>query len=325
MSGPLRAVGDREVGAVGYGAMVLVGTYDTPVDDAGAARALAAAVDAGCTLLDTSDAYGPSEVQIGEFLTGRRRDEVVISTKFGLKPFPGEPVHRLPVAFATDDFLINAEPRLVRAYCERSLARLGTDHVDVYQPHFTDPEVPIEDTVGAMADLVADGLVRHLALSNPTADDLRRAQTVAPIAAVQVQWSMWFGIDPALLARCEETGVAIVAYSPIGRGFLAGGLTATGAADYRNHVQRLSGDNLAANNAGYAPVVAFAAELGITPAQLALAWLLARSPLVVPIPGSRDPERIRQNAAAAEVVLSEADRAHLDALLAGFDPVGDVS
>ncbi len=325
MSLPVRSLGGLTVPAVGYGSMVLIGTYDTPADEAGANTALAAAVDAGCTLLDTSDVYGPSELQIGAFLRGRRRDEVQISTKFGLKPFPGEPVHRLPVRWSVDDFRINAEPRLVRAYCERSLTRLGVDHVDLYQPHFTDPEVPIEETAGAVADLVAAGLVRHVALSNPTADDLRRAQTVTPVAAVQVQWSMWHPIDPALLARCEETDVGVVAYSPIGRGFLAGGLTATGGHDFRANVQRLTGDNLTANNAAYAPIVALADEWGLTPAQLALAWLLDQTPSVVPIPGSRDPGRIRQNAAAAEVTLSLTDRERLGSLLAAFVPVGDVS
>lgn len=325
MSLPVRTLGALEVPAVGYGAMVLVGTYGTPTDDAGAQAALTAALDAGCALIDTSDVYGPSERQVADLLRGRRRDEVVVSTKFGLKPFDGEPVHRLPVRWAVDDFRINAEPRLVRAYCERSLRRLGVDHIDLYQPHFTDPEVPIEDTVGAVADLVAAGLVRHVALSNPTVDDLVRAQTVTSIAAVQVQWSMWFPIEPALLERCAATGVGVVAYAPIGRGFLAGGVTRATGADFRTLVQRFQGDNLAANNAAYAPVLALAADLGVTPAQLALAWLLDRHPAVVPIPGSRDPGRIRENAAAATVALSDADRARLDAVLADFAPVGDVS
>ncbi len=311
------------VPAIGFGAMVLAGTYAPADPDAGGA--LAAALDAGCTFVDTSDAYGPSEGQIGSFLTGRRRDEIQISTKFGLRPPAGEPTHRLPVPWGPGEFAINAEPRLVRGYLERSLRRLGTDHVDVWSPHFPDPEVAIEDTVAAMVPLQAAGMVRHLGLSNPTVEHLVRAQTVAPIAAVQVEWSMWHPIDPALLAHCEATGVGVVAWSPVGRGFLTGTLAAVGEGDFRTGVERLVGANLAANNERFAPVRALAADLDLTPAQLALAWLLHRSPVVVPIPGSRTPDHIRENAAAALVALDDATRARIDAALAAFVPAGTVS
>ena len=320
---PRRALGSLDVPAVGFGAMVLAGTYDQVPADTDAA--LGAAVDAGCTFIDTSDAYGPSEGQVGRFLAGRRRDEVQISTKFGLRPPSGEPAHRLPVPWGPGEFAINAEPRLVRGYLERSLRRLGTDHVDVWSPHFPDPEVPIEDTVAAMLPLQDAGMVRHLGLSNPHVEHLVRAQTVAPIAAVQVEWSMWHPVDPALLAHCEATGVGVVAWSPVGRGFLTGTLATVGEGDFRTGVERLVGANLAANNERFAPVRALAADLGLSSAQLALAWLLHRSPVVVPIPGSRTPDHIRENAAAALVALDDTTRARIDAALAAFVPAGTVS
>ena len=326
MSAPLptRALGSLVVPAVGYGAMVLAGTY-ARADDTDASRALGAALDAGCTFVDTSDSYGANERQIGTFLAGRRRDELQISTKFGLRALDGEPMHRLPVPWSTGEFRINAEPRLVRAHLERSLRHLGTDFVDVYSPHFPDPEVPIEDTVGAMVPLVEDGLVRHLGLSNPTLDHLVRAQTVHRIAAVQVEWSMWHPLEPGLLAHCERTEVGIVAWSPVGRGFLTGTLTAVDEGDFRAHVERLTGPNLAANNARFAPVRLLASELGLTPVQLALAWLLHQSPAVVPIPGSRTPAHIAENASAARVVLDAPTLARIDAALAAFVPAGAVS
>jgi aryl-alcohol dehydrogenase-like predicted oxidoreductase len=321
---PRRALGSLTVPAVGYGAMVLAGSY-APADDVDADGALAAALEAGCTFVDTSDSYGANERQIGSFLSGRRRDEVCISTKFGLRGLDGEVTHRLPVPWGAGEFRINAEARLVRAYLERSLRRLGTDHVDVYSPHFTDPEVPIEETVGAMVPLHEAGMVRHLGLSNPSLDDLVRAQTVHAIDAVQVEWSMWHPIDAALLAHCERTGVGIVAWSPVGRGFLTGALAVVGERDFRSNVERLNGDNLAANNERFAPVRALAQELGLTPAQLALAWLLHRSEVVVPIPGSRTPAHIRENAAAALVALDADAVARTDAALAAFEPAGRVS
>ena len=222
---PVRHLGDLAVPALGFGAMELGGAYAPASGTDGAVGALAAALDAGCRLVDTSDAYGPNERQIAALLAhGTARDEIVISTKFGMRPFPDAPLRRIPVAYGTGEFVIDASPEHVRPYLERSLERLGTDHVDLYQPHFPDPEVPIEHTVEAMVPLRDEGLVRHLALSNPTLDHLVRAQSVATIAAVQVEWSMWFPIDPGLLAHCEATGVGIVAYSPVGRGFLTGTL-----------------------------------------------------------------------------------------------------
>ena len=321
---PSRALGSLTVPAVGFGAMVLAGAY-ARTDDADPSRALAAALDAGCTLVDTSDSYGANERQIGAFLAGRPRDAVQISTKFGLRVPDGEPTHRIPVPYGTGELRINAEPRLVRSYLERSRGRLGTDHIDVDSPHFPDPMVAIEDTVGAMASLVEAGMVRHLGLSNPTLDDLVRAQAEHRIAAVQVEWSMWHPLEPGLLEHCERTGVGIVAWSPVGRGFLTGALASVDDGDFRTSVERLRGSNLAANNERFAPVRALAAELGLTPAQLALAWLLHRSASVVPIPGSRSPVHIAENAAAATVALDPAAIARIDAALAAFVPAGSVS
>jgi aryl-alcohol dehydrogenase-like predicted oxidoreductase len=321
---PERALGALTVPAIGYGAMELAGAY-APSDDQVADRAFDAAIDAGCTFIDTSDSYGPNERQLGRLLARRARDEVQISTKFGLRVPAGESVHLRRVPWSAGTFRVNAEPRLVRGYLEASLRRLGVDDVDVWSPHFPDPDVPIEDTVGAVAELARAGLVRHVGLSNPTAEDLRRAQVEHPIAAVQVQWSMWHPIDDDLLTRCRETGVGIVAWAPMGRGFLSGTLADVGEHDYRRQVERLTGPNLATNNERFAPVRAIATDLGFTPAQLALAWLLHQDDAVVPIPGSRSPERIAENAGAAGIALDAVTLARIDAALAAFVPAGDVS
>jgi aryl-alcohol dehydrogenase-like predicted oxidoreductase len=308
--------------------MELAGAYapaNIGADDDDADRALDAAIDAGCTFVDTSDSYGTSERQLGRLVARRGRESVQISTKFGLRVPEGEPVHPLRVPWSASTFRVNGEPRLVPDYLAASLRRLGTDHVDVWSPHFPDPDVPVEDTVGAVAKLVRRGLVRHIGLSNPTVEDLRRAQAEHPIAAVQVQWSMWHPIDPDLLARCGETGVGIVAWAPMGRGFLTGTLTDVGEHDYRRTVKRLTGANLAANNERFAPVRAIAHDLDLTPAQLALAWLLHQHPAVVPIPGSRSPDRIAENVSAALVALDADTLARVDAALADFVPAGEIS
>lgn len=329
MSAPppgVRYLGALTTSAVGFGAMELGGAYQHAPTTDDAVRALATAVAAGCSLVDTSDAYGPNERQIGAFLrSGTPRAAVQISTKFGLRPFPDAATRALPIPYGTGEFRIDTDPARVRRYLERSLERLGTDHVDVYSPHFPDPGVPIEDTVAAMAALQSEGLTRHLGLSNPGLAHLTRAQSVARIDAVQVQWSMWHPIAPDLLAHCEATGVGIVAYAPVGRGFLTGTVRAVGDGDFRATIDRFAPEHLAANNDRFAPVRSLAAELGVAPAQLALAWLLHRSPVVVPIPGSRSPAHIVENAAAAHVVIDPATSARIDAALAAFQPVGDVS
>ncbi len=321
---PTRALGDLEVPSVGFGAMVLSPGMYGEVDEDRARQALHAALDAGATFVDTSDGYGPDGHN--ERLVGRavrdRRDEVVLATKFGFRVPEGAPAHRFPVGYAYGELAVNADPRHVRAYAEQSLRELGTDRIDLYHPHFPDPEVPLADTVGAVAELVDAGLVRHLGLSNVTAAQVREAHAVHPVAAVQTEWSMWRPADPELLATTQELGIGVVAWSPLGGGFLTGTVTALGEGDFRHNAPRFAGEALARNNDRYAPVRALATELGLAPGQLALAWLLAQDPHVVPIPGSRTPAHVVENTEAARIVLDDETLRRVDEALAAFEPEG---
>ncbi|MHC3391420.1 aldo/keto reductase [Streptomyces lavendulocolor] len=321
---PTRRLGGLEVSALGFGAMVLSPGVYGEIDDARAERALLAAVDAGATLIDTSDGYGTdghNEWLIGRALRGRR-DEVVIATKFGFRLPEGVEPHPFPVGYAFGELAVNADPKHVRGYAEASLRELGTDRIDLYYPHFPDPQVPLADTVGAVAELVEAGLVRHLGLSNVTADQLREAHAVHPVAAVQTEWSMWRHVDEELLAAARELGVGVVAWSPLGAGFLTGKVGTVQDGDFRQHMPRFDAENHRANNDRFAPVRGIAGELGITPAQLALAWLLDQDEHVVPIPGSRTPAHIRENLAAARVRLSPDVRDRLSAVLADTEVSG---
>ena len=321
---PTRTLGALTVPAVGFGAMVLSPGMYGEVDEDRARRALLAALDAGATFVDTSDGYGPDGHN--ERLVGRavrdRRDEVVLATKFGFRIPEGAPGHRFPVGYAYGELAVNADPRHVRAYAEQSLRGLGTDRIDLYYPHFPDPEVPLADTVGAVAELVDAGLVRHLGLSNVTAAQVREAHAVHPVAAVQTEWSMWRPVDPELLATTRELGIGVVAWSPLGGGFLTGTVTDLGEGDFRHNAPRFAGEALARNNDRYAPVRALAGELGLTPGQLALAWLLAQDPHVVPIPGSRTPAHVVENTEAARIVLDVGTLRRVDDALAAFEPEG---
>jgi aryl-alcohol dehydrogenase-like predicted oxidoreductase len=321
---PLRTLGDLTVPAIGFGAMVLSPGMYGEVDEDRARRALLAALDAGATFVDTSDGYGPDGHN--ERLVGRavrdRRDEVVLATKFGFRIPEGAPGHRFPVGYAYGELAVNADPRHVRAYAEQSLRGLGTDRIDLYYPHFPDPEVPLADTVGAVAELVDAGLVRHLGLSNVTAGQVREAHAVHPVAAVQTEWSMWRPVDPELLATTRELGIGVVAWSPLGGGFLTGTVTALGEGDFRHNAPRFAGDALARNNDRYAPVRDLADGLGLAPGQLALAWLLAQDPHVVPIPGSRTPAHVVENTEAARIVLDVDTLRRVDDALAAFEPEG---
>jgi aryl-alcohol dehydrogenase-like predicted oxidoreductase len=216
---------------------------------------------------------------------------------------------------------VNTEPRYVRQYALASLRRLGIDRIDLWYPHFPDPEVPIEDTVGAMGELVTEGLVAKVGLSNVTAEHLRRALAVHPVAAVQVEWSLWEPVHSELLALATEHGVGIVAWSPLGAGFLTGSIDLA-ENDFRTNFDRFAPEHLAANTARYAPQRGLAIQLGVTPGQLALAWLLHQSDSVVPIPGSRRPAHIDENLAAAAIELSVADLAEIDAARHDFAPTG---
>ncbi len=321
---PTRTLGDLAVPAIGFGAMVLSPGMYGEVDEERARQALTAALDAGATFVDTSDGYGPDGHN--ERLVGRavrdRRDEVVLATKFGFRIPEGAPAHRFPVGYAYGELAVNADPRHVRAYAEQSLRELRTDRIDLYYPHFPDPEVPLADTVGAVADLVQAGLVRHLGLSNVTAAQVREAHAVHPVAAVQTEWSMWRPVDPELLATTRELGIGIVAWSPLGGGFLTGTVTALADGDFRHNAPRFAGDALARNNDRYAPVRALAGELGVAPGQLALAWLLAQDPHVVPIPGSRTPAHVVENVEAARTTLDADTLRRVDDALAAFEPEG---
>jgi aryl-alcohol dehydrogenase-like predicted oxidoreductase len=311
------------VPAVGFGAMVLSpGMYGDIDDDRGLA-ALGHALDAGATFVDTSDAYGSghNETLVGRAISARR-EEVVVATKFGLNLPDGAERHGFPVGFAFGELAVNAEPRHVRGYAEASLHRLATDQIDLYYLHFPDPQVPIEDTVGAVADLIVDGLVRHVGLSNASAAELRRAHAVHPITAVQVEWSMWKPIPPDLLAAADELGIGIVAWSPLGSGFLTGTVAELVDGDFRHNAPRFDRDNLVVNNQRFVGIRRLADSLAITPGQLALAWLLHQHPAVVPIPGSRSPAHIDENIDAARIDLHPDTLEKVDRLLATAVPVG---
>ncbi len=321
---PARTLGALEASAIGFGAMVLSPGMYGEIDDDRAENALRAALDAGATLIDTADGYGVdghNERLVGRAVRGRR-DEVVIATKFGFRIPEGAEPHRFPVALSFGELAVNNEPKYVRGYAEQSLRNLGTDVIDLYYPHFPDPAVPLEDTVGAVAELVGDGLVRGLGLSNVSAGELRRAHAVHPVSAVQVQWSMWQPVDAELHAAARELGVGLVAWSPLGGGFLTGTVREVGEGDFRRQQARFDEGNLRANNDRYAPLRGIAADLGLTPGQLALAWLLHQDRHVVPIPGSRTPAHIGENLAAARVALHADTLARIDEALGRFEPVG---
>ncbi len=267
------------------------------------------AIEIGVTLLDTAMSYGAghNEQLIGRAITGRR-DQVVLASKAGIiRDEHG--VH------------VDAHPARIRGYCEASLARLGVDHLDLYYLHRVDPAVPIEESVGAMAELVHEGKARYLGLSEASVDDLQRAVATHPITALQSEWSLWWReIEDDVVPAARRLGVGLVPYSPLGRGFLTGTLTAAptdgfGTDDLRRGDPRFHGDNAYRNQAILAEVQALAAERGVTAGQLALAWLLAQGDDVVPIPGTKRRDRLEENAAAADVDLTPADlhRLHAEA------------
>ncbi len=306
---PTRALGRSglSVSALGLGCMGMSDFYGA-ADDATSIATLHRAIDLGVTFFDTADAYGPgrNETLIGTAIRDRR-GQVVVATKFGFQRNPdGTPVG------------INGRPDYVREACDASLRRLGVDTIDLYYQHRVDPAVAIEETVGAMAELVQAGKVRHLGLSEAAPATLRRAYAVHPIAALQTEYSLW-SRDPEgeLLATCRELGIGFVAYSPLGRGFLTGRFRSIDDLepnDWRRQNPRFQGDNFQKNLDVVAQVQALATDKGCTPAQLALAWLLAQGEDIVPIPGSTRAERVEENAGATMVQLSPADLASLAAL-----------
>jgi aryl-alcohol dehydrogenase-like predicted oxidoreductase len=290
-----------EVSAIGLGCMGMSAFYGA-TDEPEALRTIARALDLGCNFLDTSDMYGP---HTNERLVGRaiasRREEVFLATKFGIKLEPGE-------QGGAPKRSIDGSPAYVHAACDASLERLGVEHIDLYYQHRVDPNTPIEDTVGAMAELVAQGKVRHLGLSEASAETIRRAHAVHPITAVQTEYSLWTrDVEPEILPTLQELGIALVAYSPLGRGFLSGRFTSPDEldeGDFRRYGPRFSGENLSQNLKLAELVKQLAAEKGIAPGQLALAWVLHRGEHIVPIPGTKRVSYLEENLAAADVVLT---------------------
>jgi aryl-alcohol dehydrogenase-like predicted oxidoreductase len=295
-----------QVSAIGFGAMGIgiADTYTSSVrDDEAAVALIHRAIDLGVTLIDTADVYGVSEVQVGKALKGRR-NRVVLATKFGfVNERPGQ------------EERIDGTPKHVREACDASLQRLKVDHIDLYYLHRVDAKVPVEETVGAMADLVTRGKVRFLGLSEPNPASLQRAHKVHPIAAVQNEYSLWTRDHEDTLPTLRELGVALVAYSPLGRGFLAGRFRKPedlAPDDWRRGNPRFQGDNFQKNLALADRVRAIAKEKGCTPAQLALAWLIRRNDDVIPIPGTTSMDRLKENVGSVDVELSVKDLERID-------------
>jgi aryl-alcohol dehydrogenase-like predicted oxidoreductase len=307
----MRKLNDLTVSDMGLGCMGMSAFYGTS-DEGEAIRTIHRAIELGCTFLDTAELYGPYK---NEELVGRalkdRRDEVVLATKFGIRPdpTPEEPNRRI----------IDGSPENVRRSIEGSLQRLGTDHVDLYYQHRIDPNTPIEETVGALAELVQEGKVRHIGLSEAAPDTIRRAHAVHPITAVQSEYSLWSrDIEAEVLPTLRELGIGLVAYSPIGRGFLAGRFTDPAEldeGDFRRSNPRFTGQNLERNQRLAAKVRELAEEKGVTSGQLALAWVLAQGDDIVPIPGTKRVSYLEENWAAREVELTGEDLERIDAEL----------
>ncbi|HEX3975438.1 MAG TPA: aldo/keto reductase [Solirubrobacteraceae bacterium] len=306
-----RKLGTLEVSALGLGCMGMSAFYGSTDEDEAIAT-IHRARELGITFLDTAQLYGPltNEELVGRAVKGHR-DEYVIATKFA---------RRMDNATAGDMSTLgplDGSAEHVRSSIEVSLTRLGVDHVDLYYQHRVDPNVPIEETVGAMAELVKEGKIRHIGLSEASAETLRRAAAVHPITALQTEYSLWTrDVEAEILPTCRELGIGFVPYSPLGRGFLSGRFSSPDElepGDFRRSGPRWAGDNLDANLALAAKVAEIAEGKDVTPAQLALAWVLAQGDDIVPIPGTKRREYLEQNAGAVDVELTADDLARIDA------------
>src|SRR5580692_5621131 len=301
-------LGSLDVARIGLGTMGMTGTYGADVDDAESIRTIHRAIDLGVTLIDTAEIYGPftNEELVGRALKGKR-DQVVLATKFGFVSHAGEgPWH------------IDSSPANVRTALEGSLRRLGTDHVDLYYQHRVDPHTPIEATVGALAELVSEGKVRHIGLSEAWVGTIRRAHAVHPIAALQSEYSLFTrDQEQEVLPLLRELGIGFVAYSPLCRGLLTGtvrSLDQMDESDFRKTNPRFLGENFERNQRLVDEVEAIATELGVTPGQVALAWLLTKGDNIAPIPGTKRVSRVEENVAADAVELSSEQIRRLDKL-----------
>ncbi len=306
-----------EVSAQGLGCMGMSEFYGSG-DEQESLAVIHAALDAGVNFLDTADMYGPftNERLVGRAIAARR-DEVVLATKFGNER--REDGTRVGV---------NGHPDYVRRACDASLARLGVDHIDLYYQHRVDPSVPVEETWGALAELVAAGKVRHLGISEAAPATIRRAHQVHPVTAVQTEWSLWSRDveDNGVLATVRELGIGFVAYSPLGRGFLSGTIRSVedlDENDFRRHSPRFQGENFAKNLELLERVRQIATEKDVTPSQLALAWVLAQGEDVVPIPGTKHHHYLDENISALDVQLSNGELAELDAAVPVGSSAGD--
>jgi aryl-alcohol dehydrogenase-like predicted oxidoreductase len=308
MRGTMLGTSGPEVGVVGLGCMGMSWAYDElGRDDTASVDVIHRAVDLGCTLIDTADMYGPftNEALVGRALRGRR-EKVVLATKGGL-------VVDDPKTYASHR---DGRPEHLRSACEASLRRLGVDYVDLYQLHRVDPAVPVEESWGAMAELVREGKVRAIGLSEASVEDIRRAQAVHPVASVQSELSLWSqdAIESGVLEYCREQDIALIAFSPLGRGFLSGQISAAGdlpKLDGRHRLPRFQPEALTANLAIVNRLRQVAERLNVTPAQVSLAWVLAQGRNVVVIPGTKKIAYLEENAGAADVVLDEGALAEL--------------
>jgi len=319
MAIPNRSLGSQglTVSAQGLGCMGMSEFYG-PGDRDDSVATINRALDLGVTFLDTADVYGPqtNEELVGSAIKGRR-DEVVLATKFGIVRDPDDPGRRG----------VNGRPDYVRSCIDASLQRLGVDHVDLYYQHRVDPTVPVEETVGAMAELVQAGKVRFLGISEPGPETLRRAHATHPISALQNEWSLWSrDLEADIVPVARELGIGIVAYSPLGRGFLTGQITSPDDFDdddFRRHQPRFQGENFAKNLELVDAVRAMAEEKGLTAGQLALAWVHAQGDDVVAIPGTKRRTYLEENVAALNVSLSKDDLKRLDEILPPGAAAGD--
>ncbi|WP_095201810.1 aldo/keto reductase [Mesorhizobium carmichaelinearum] len=314
-----RKIGDLEVSALGLGCMSMSSAYGPPADKAEMIRLIRAAHDRGVTLFDTAEAYGPfaNEDLVGEALVPIR-DQVAIATKFGFD---------IDLVTGARSGGTNSRPEHIRQVAEASLKRLKTDRIDIFYQHRVDPDVPIEDVAGALKDLIAEGKVKHWGLSEAGTQTIRRAHAVQPLAAIQSEYSLFYrGAEAEILPLCEELGIGFVPFSPLGAGFLTGKIdenTKFDATDFRNLVPRFSPEARKANMALVEVVKSVAARIGATPAQVALAWLLAQKPWIVPIPGTTKLHRLEENLGAVDVTLTVQDLRELADALAKIEVQGE--